>query len=85
MQSQRVEAVHQVNQEKPVIHQQSSLVVSRSSPITVPLPAAPAPANPKQRRAMPPRFISPLNGKIVDQGADVLLEGIVDGEFNDGY
>lgn len=72
MQSQRVEQVHQVNQERPVVHQQSSLVVSRGSPVP--------PVKPKQRKAVPPRFISPLNGKIVDQGADVLLEGIVDGK-----
>uniref|UniRef100_A0A182QL10 Ig-like domain-containing protein n=1 Tax=Anopheles farauti TaxID=69004 RepID=A0A182QL10_9DIPT len=31
------------------------------------------------RRNMAPRFVTPFNGKIVDQGADVLLEGIVDG------
>jgi hypothetical protein len=77
MQSHRVEEVHQINQEKPVIHQQSSLVVSRGSPIPTPAPIL----KPK-RKAQPPRFISPMNGKIVDQGADVFLEGIVDGEFN---
>ncbi|KAF4518527.1 hypothetical protein B566_EDAN004271 [Ephemera danica] len=75
--TQRTEAVHQVNQERPVVHQQSSLVVSRASPVTVPVP----PIKPalKQRKSVPPRFISPLNGRIVDQGSDVLLEGIVDG------
>lgn len=31
------------------------------------------------RRNIAPRFVSPLVGKIVDQGADVVLEGIVDG------
>uniref|UniRef100_A0A182PH82 Ig-like domain-containing protein n=1 Tax=Anopheles epiroticus TaxID=199890 RepID=A0A182PH82_9DIPT len=31
------------------------------------------------RRNMAPRFVTPFNGKIVDQGADVLIEGIVDG------
>lgn len=31
------------------------------------------------RRNIAPRFVTPLIGKIVDQGADVMLEGIVDG------
>jgi titin len=31
------------------------------------------------RRNIAPRFITPLVGKIVDQGVDVLLEGIIDG------
>lgn len=31
------------------------------------------------RRNVAPRFVTPLVGKIVDQGVDVVLEGIVDG------
>lgn len=31
------------------------------------------------RRNIAPRFVTPLIGKIVDQGVDVILEGIVDG------
>ncbi|KAI5729526.1 hypothetical protein M8J76_003488 [Diaphorina citri] len=31
------------------------------------------------RKPVAPRFISPLNGKIVDLGADVLLEAIIEG------
>lgn len=31
------------------------------------------------RKNIAPRFVSPLIGKIVDQGADVVLEGIIDG------
>jgi titin len=31
------------------------------------------------RRNVAPRFVSPLIGKIVDQGVDVVIEGIVDG------
>jgi titin len=31
------------------------------------------------RRNIAPRFVTPLIGKIVDQGVDVVLEGIVDG------
>lgn len=32
------------------------------------------------RKSTAPRFVSPLTGMIVDQGADIILEGIVDGE-----
>jgi len=40
------------------------------------------PSQPKisTRKSTAPRFVTPLNGKIVDQGADILLEGIIDGE-----
>lgn len=31
------------------------------------------------RKSTAPRFVSPLTGMIVDQGADIILEGIVDG------
>lgn len=31
------------------------------------------------RKNMAPRFVTPFNGKIVDQGGDVMLEAIVDG------
>ncbi|XP_031348623.1 titin isoform X3 [Photinus pyralis] len=34
---------------------------------------------PVQRKTRPPKFTSPIVGKIVDQGVDVLLEGIIDG------
>lgn len=33
------------------------------------------------RKSTAPRFVTPLNGKIVDQGADILLEGIIDGKL----
>lgn len=32
-----------------------------------------------QRKNLAPRFVTPFNGKIVDQGGDVVLEAIVDG------
>lgn len=32
------------------------------------------------RKLIAPRFISPITGMIVDQGTDVVLEGIIDGE-----
>lgn len=33
------------------------------------------------RKSIAPRFVSPLTGMIVDQGADIFLEGIIDGEL----
>lgn len=32
------------------------------------------------RKPIAPRFVSPITGMIVDQGTDVVLEGIIDGE-----
>jgi hypothetical protein len=32
------------------------------------------------RKSTAPRFVSPLNGKIVDQGVDVILDAVVDGK-----
>lgn len=31
------------------------------------------------RKNVAPRFVSPLTGMIVDQGHDVVLEGVIDG------
>lgn len=31
------------------------------------------------RKQTAPRFVSPVTGMIVDQGSDIILEGIVDG------
>lgn len=33
------------------------------------------------RKLIAPRFISPITGMIVDQGTDVVLEGIIDGKY----
>lgn len=34
---------------------------------------------PPQRKHVAPRFTAPVMGKIVDQGSDVTLQGIVEG------
>ncbi|XP_066996542.2 titin isoform X1 [Anabrus simplex] len=83
VQSQKIQEIHQTNDDKPEIRQQSFLKISNggedtqessassySTPISSPKPL---------RRSLPPRFVTPLNGKIVDQGVDVVLEGIIDG------
>lgn len=85
VQSQKTVEMHQINQEKPETSESTYLKVSNmsddaqdssassySTPVASPKPL---------RKSVGPRFISPLNGKIVDQGNDVILEGIVDGEL----
>lgn len=32
------------------------------------------------RKLIAPRFISPITGMIIDQGTDIVFEGIIDGE-----
>ena len=33
------------------------------------------------RKSTAPRFVSPITGMIVDQGTDIILEGIIDGKI----
>lgn len=75
---------HQTNDLPPAIQQETSIlniannnttemhetIIANSGQISTGKPA---------RRSSAPRFVSPFNGKIVDQGADVVLEGILDG------
>ncbi|XP_062540649.1 muscle M-line assembly protein unc-89 isoform X7 [Armigeres subalbatus] len=75
---------HQSNNLPPLIQQETSIlniannnasemhetIIANSGQISTGKPA---------RRSSAPRFVSPFNGKIVDQGADVVFEGIVDG------
>jgi pseudouridine-5'-phosphate glycosidase len=84
VQSQRTQELHQQNQDNPIIHEQTVLNVingvgghqetvttTSSTPVSSPKPI---------RKSIAPRFVSPLNGKIVDQGADVILDAIIDGK-----
>lgn len=63
--------------------QQKSFVLVQSAGSGMPaLPASPiaVPDSPTRvRKQIAPRFTSPLNGKIVDQGSDVSMEAIYDG------
>ncbi|KAJ1525037.1 hypothetical protein ONE63_009883 [Megalurothrips usitatus] len=91
MQSEHKQEVRTVNNESAV-KTESSVSVSQggderketvvsTSGSTLAAAAAPAPLGPAKptRKSTAPRFVTPLNGKIVDQGADILLEGILDG------
>ncbi|XP_065086402.1 titin isoform X2 [Ochlerotatus camptorhynchus] len=75
---------HQANDQPPSFQQETSMlniannnasemhetIIANSGQISTGKPA---------RRSSAPRFVSPFNGKIVDQGADVVFEGIIDG------
>lgn len=74
-----IKEYHQVGKQPPVIHEK---VLSSATNAAVELQktvAAPEPLQ-IQRRLRPPKFTTPVIGKIVDQGVDVVLEGIVDGQ-----
>ncbi|KAG8223452.1 hypothetical protein J437_LFUL001944, partial [Ladona fulva] len=90
VEAKKVEVVQQVNGRTPVVKQQASLIISKgddkkiheesfssgpTEPSVIPISSPPKP----QRKTIAPRFISPLMGCIVDQGADVALEAIIDG------
>lgn len=34
------------------------------------------------RKNIAPRFVTPVTGMIVDQGQDIVLEGVIDGVFS---
>lgn len=73
---------HQLNEEKPQVLEESSVIVKQGGQITQECVKSNSilPLMPKlTRKSTAPRFISPLQGKIVDQGSDIELEGIVDG------
>jgi hypothetical protein len=76
--------VHQENQDKAVVHQQTNLKVVNGvadHQETVQAASGTPTYSPKTTRKLTgPRFVSPLNGKIVDQGADVILDAVVDGK-----
>jgi predicted kinase len=82
--SQQTEEVLQESQDKPIVHQQTILKVMNGvadHQEAVQAASSTPTYSPKTtRKSSAPRFVSPLNGKIVDQGADVILDAVVDGE-----
>lgn len=84
--STRVEEYHKVGKEPPVTHEKSSTTYSigevkdfdnkltSSERIQQQIIQKPL------GKVRPPRFVTPVIGKIVDQDVDVLLEGILDGQ-----
>lgn len=79
LESQKFEEYHQVGKQ-PVSYEKSSSIVStgriqesKSQQIQQTVFQKPV------IKARPPKFVTPVIGKIVDQGADIVLEGILDG------
>lgn len=76
MESHKFEKFQQTNKDAPIITEKSFSSVStgketqEGTKIIFHKPT---------RKATPPRFVTPVVGKIVDQGVDVVLEGILDG------
>ncbi|KAK6627495.1 hypothetical protein RUM44_009973 [Polyplax serrata] len=73
---------HKINDEPPVTKEDSSIVstvgsqfgeLAKSNSLTLML------GSKIGRKTMAPRFVTPVQGKIVDQGADVELEGVIEG------
>jgi hypothetical protein len=87
VQSQQTQELHQQSHDNQVIHEQTVFkavngVKGHQETVTTTSTTSSTPtSSPKPtRKSIAPRFVSPLNGKIVDQGADVILDAIVDGK-----
>jgi hypothetical protein len=84
VESQKTEEVHQESQDKAIVHQETILKVVNGvadHQETVQATSSTPTYSPKTtRKSTAPRFVSPLNGKIVDQGADVILDAVIDGK-----
>lgn len=74
LESKQFQEYTQTNQLPPTMQQKS--IVNFVKPNS----GSPGETIPKTaRKQLAPKFVSPFNGKIVDQGGDVMLEAIVDG------
>lgn len=71
-----VEEYHQINTTQPAVYQKS--IVNFTKP-NADVEFEPPKIMKPLRKIMAPRFVSPFVGRIVDQGENVTLEGIVDG------
>jgi len=74
---------HQINNNAPVVQESSSLLISKDGEITKDISktsSSLAIAPKSTRKSTAPRFMTPLQGRIVDQGMDITLQGIIDGK-----
>lgn len=77
VESKSVEEYHQINTAQPAVYQKS--IVNFTKPNAAETDGEPPKVVKPIRKTMAPRFVSPFVGRIIDQGEDVTLEGIVDG------
>ncbi|CAK9797379.1 TTN [Anthophora quadrimaculata] len=79
VQSYKIEEHEKIIQDQPgEIRQEKTVVVSQDEEgikRDVKIAQVPKPS----RKSTAPRFVSPVTGMIVDQGTDIVLEGIIDG------
>ncbi|CAG9824336.1 unnamed protein product [Phaedon cochleariae] len=82
--SHRIEEFHKVGKEPPVIHEKSSSTYTigemQGTQKQVPISELKQVVHKPALRVRPPKFITPVIGKIVDQDVDIVLEGILDGQ-----
>ncbi|XP_015607040.1 titin isoform X3 [Cephus cinctus] len=79
VQSHKVEEYERIIQDKPgEIRQEKTVIVSKGEEGTK-LESKMTQVQKPVRKSVAPRFVSPVTGMIVDQGTDIVLEGIVDG------
>lgn len=82
--SHRIEEYHRVGKEPPVIHEKSSTTFSigeqRDVQSQIKSSEQLEVIQKPLLRIRPPRFVTPVIGKIIDQNVDVILEGILDGQ-----
>ncbi|XP_034951171.1 uncharacterized protein [Chelonus insularis] len=72
VQSQKIEEFEKIIQDTPgQVQQERTKIITEGT--TTPRMQKPA------RKNIAPRFVTPVTGMIVDQGSDVILEGIIDG------
>lgn len=74
IESHKIEKFQKINNEPPVVSEKSITTVSSGKAIQEGTKLIRT-----TRKATAPRFVTPVVGKIVDQGVDVTLEGILDG------
>lgn len=80
-QSHKVEEFEKVIQERPGEMRQEKTVIMSEETDGGKRDVKISQIQKPSRKSTAPRFVSPITGMIVDQGADVVLEGIIDGVF----
>lgn len=80
-QSYKVEEHEKIIQDQPgEIRQEKTVVISQDEEGIKQKDVKAAQISKPTRKSTAPRFVSPLTGMIVDQGTDIILEGIIDGK-----
>ncbi|RLU22075.1 hypothetical protein DMN91_006455 [Ooceraea biroi] len=79
VQSHKIEEYEKIVQERPGELQQEKTVVVSEETEGMKRDVKASQIQKPSRKPIAPRFVSPITGMIVDQGEDVIFEGIIDG------